>query len=76
MATLVDSNDPPILEAVKLANIHTSFKYTTFARNDASEQFNHVFWKMGVHLLNFFKHFSISSLRGLKLTREVLTKRD
>ena len=82
MTTFADADAPPILEAVKVAKIpyKHSFKFNNsaiFARNDASEQFNHMFWEMGIHSLsNFFKHFSVSSPQSLKLTKEVLTERE
>ena len=82
MTTFADADAPPVLESVKVAKIpyKHSFKFNNsaiFARNDASEQFNHMFWEMGIHSLStFFKHFSVSSPQSLKLTKEVLNERE
>ena len=82
MTTFADADAPPVLEAVKVAKIpyKNSFNFNNsaiFARNIASEQFNHMFWEMGIHSLStFFKQFSVSSPQSLKLTKEVLNERE
>ena len=82
MTTFADANDPPVLEAVKLAKIpfSQSFKFNNsaiFSRNDSTEKFNYMFWEMGVHSLQtFFTCFSTSSAKSLQMTKEVLSERE
>jgi len=82
MTTFADANDPPVLEAAKLAKIpfNQSFKFNNsaiFSRNDPKEKFNYMFWEMGVHSLqNFFNHFSMAFAKSLQMTKEVLSERE
>ena len=82
MTTFADANDPPVLEAVKLAKIpfSQSFKFNNsaiFSRNDPTEKFNYMFWEMGVHSLRtFFTYLSTSSAKSLQMTKEVLSERE
>ncbi|XP_063814162.1 uncharacterized protein LOC135054770 [Pseudophryne corroboree] len=84
-----DSAQPPVLEAIKAADIpcpvnndgnpvHFKFNNSAlFANNQASDMnFNEMYWKMGVYnMKTFFSHLSKIEPKSLKLTREVLMER-
>lgn len=84
LITFADANDPPVLEAVKVAEIpyKESFRFNNsalFVSNVASSRtdFNSMFWEMGYSsFADFFCHFSIAQARSLALTRAVLQERE
>ena len=83
MVTFADANDPPLLDAVKAADIpyKDSFKFNNsalFVSNVSSDaQFNSFYWTMGTTSFeNFFTRFSGAKSRSLALTREVLNERE
>lgn len=82
MVTFADGQRPPLLDAVKEANIPfcKSFKFnnsTWFADNSSvGESFDKLFWNMGTTSCSeFFKVFEKVESKSLQLTREVLKER-
>ena len=83
MLTFADGQHPPVLEAIKKANIPCDkyFKFNNsalFAENtETEESFDAMFWKMGFRSFqNFFTEFAKSESVSLRLTKEVLKERD
>lgn len=83
MLTFADGQYPPVLEAIKKANIpcEKSFKFNNsalFAKNaETEESFDAMFWKMGFRSFqSFFAEFAKSESVSLRLTKEVLKERD
>ena len=86
MITFADGQRPPILEAIKEANIpgggEMFFKFNNsalFAENkDSSEwSFDEMFWKMGLSSFGkFFEEFPKAESVSLRLTKEVLQERE
>lgn len=85
MTTFADGQEPPVLAAIKSANIpyHTHFKFNNsalFVHSDStigvSGNFDKMFWDMGYNSFeSFFKSFNVMNTKTLKLTRQVLTER-
>ena len=82
LVTFADASDPPVLAAVKAADIpyKHSFRFNNsalFASNNTTGlDFNPMYWDMGHKSFeNFFKHFSLAKPRSLELTRAVLEER-
>lgn len=79
MATFADGADPPVLEAVKKAQVpyQSSFKFNNSALfSTARDNFSNMFWQMGAQSLkNFFDCLSKANATSLQLTREVLEER-
>ena len=82
MVTFADGQRPPLLDAVKEANIPfcKSFKFnnsTWFAENSSvGESFDKLFWNMGTtSCCEFFKELEKVESKSLQLTREVLKER-
>ena len=83
LVTFADAKDPPVLAAVKAANIpfKKSFRFNNsalFASNTSTGMdFNSMFWDMGMaSFKDFFDHFSKATANSLALTREVLKERE
>ncbi|KAL9950870.1 hypothetical protein ACROYT_G043440 [Oculina patagonica] len=83
MLTFADGQHPPVLEAIKKANIPCEkyFKFNNsalFAKNaETEESFDAMFWKMGFRSFqSFFAEFSKSESVSLRLTKEVLKERE
>lgn len=83
MLTFADGQHPPVLEAIKKANIPCEkyFKFNNsalFAKNaETEESFDAMFWKMGFRSFqSFFAEFSRSESVSLRLTKEVLKERE
>jgi len=82
MITFADAQHPPVLDAVRKANIPCDkfFKFNNsalFARNaETEESFDAMFWRMGSRsFTNFFDKFAQSESVSLQLTKEVLKER-
>ena len=80
MATFADGGVPPVLAAIKAANIPSCelFKFNNSAlcarHND---NFGKMFWEMGLKSFeDFFAHLKTVETRSLCLTREVLNERE
>lgn len=81
MVTFGDGQKPPVLEAVKAAEIphKTYYKFNNSAlfAKGADDNFDEMFWKMGVKSFDdFFKGFGKVQVRSLTLTKEVLRERE
>jgi len=83
MLTFADGQQPPVLEAIKKANIPSDkyFKFNNsalFAENkETKESFDAMFWKMGfLSFQNFFAEFAKTESVSLRLTKEVLNERE
>ena len=89
MITFSDAQRPPVLEAIKKANIPSKsekhFKFNNsalFAENNAEAElgelnFDEMFWKMGLgSFKKFFVEFPKSESVSLQLTKEVLHERE
>ena len=83
MLTFADGQQPPVLEAIKKANIPSDkyFKFNNsalFAENkETEESFDAMFWKMGFHSFQkFFAEFAKTESVSLRLTKEVLNERE
>ena len=83
MLTFADGQQPPVLEAIKKANIPSDkyFKFNNsalFAENkETEESFDAMFWKMGFHSFQkFFDEFAKTESVSLRLTKEVLNERE
>ena len=83
MLTFADGQQPPVLEAIKKANIPSDkyFKFNNsalFAENkETAESFDAMFWKMGyLSFQNFFAEFEKTESVSLRLTKEVLSERE
>lgn len=83
MLTFADGQQPPVLEAIKKANIPSDkyFKFNNsalFADNkETKESFDAMFWKMGfLSFQNFFAEFAKTESVSLRLTKEVLNERE
>ena len=83
MLTFADGQQPPVLEAIKKANIPCDkyFKFNNsalFAENkETKEGFDAMFWKMGfLSFKNFFAEFAKTESVSLRLTKEVLNERE
>ena len=82
MITFADGMRPPVLDAVKAAKVpsNTFFKFNNsalFAENSAQNEFDSMFWRMGVKSFQeFFDTFSNASAQSLQQTREVMQERD
>ncbi|KAK3565622.1 hypothetical protein QTP86_012945 [Hemibagrus guttatus] len=91
MITFADGQKPPVLEAIKAADIpcgkkedgtHLHFKFNNsalFAQNidlDDEDNFDEMFWKMGKgSMKRFFTHLEKMETKSLQLTKEVLSER-
>ena len=79
MATFADGADPPVLEAVKKAQVpyQSCFKFNNSALfSTARDNFSSMFWQMGVQSLKqFFDCLHTANATSLQLTREVLEER-
>lgn len=83
MLTFADGQQPPVLEAIKKANIPCDkyFKFNNsalFAENkETKENFDAMFWQMGIlSFKNFFAEFAKTESVSLRLTKEVLNERE
>ncbi|XP_030623563.1 uncharacterized protein LOC115806842 [Chanos chanos] len=91
LVTFADGQTPPVLEAIKSAEIPCAkkndgslmyFKFNNsalFAPNntDGEDNFDEMFWKMGtVSMQKFFVHLSSMKTQSLQMTKEVLTERN
>ena len=86
MITFADGQRPPVLEAIKEANIpgggERFFKFNNsalFAENKDSGElsFDEMFWKMGLSSFRkFFEEFPKVESVSLRLTKEVLQERE
>ena len=78
MITFADGMKPPVLDAVKAANVpyQEFFKfnnYALFASKSADDEFDKMFWKMGTNSFDeFFKQFSFAQAQSLRLSREII----
>ncbi|KAG7332549.1 hypothetical protein KOW79_004383 [Hemibagrus wyckioides] len=91
MITFADGQKPPVLEAIKAADIpcgkkedgtllHFKFNNSAlFAQNidlDDEDNFDEMFWKMGKgSMKRFFNHLGTMETKSLQLTKEVLSER-
>ncbi|CAG0898718.1 unnamed protein product, partial [Darwinula stevensoni] len=82
LTTFSDSKQPPVLEAIKQAEIpyQTLFKFNNsvlYARNnEEGDDFDRTYWEMGTKSFQrFFKRFLKSKPVSLTLTKEVLEER-
>ncbi|XP_028853005.1 uncharacterized protein LOC114800082 isoform X1 [Denticeps clupeoides] len=90
MITFADGQAPPVLEALKTADIPCAktqdgsiqhFKFNNsalFVSSEASDDFNfdRMFWKMGnASMKTFFDHLNKMESKSLQLTNEVLKER-
>ncbi|GLD74577.1 uncharacterized protein AKAME5_002590800 [Lates japonicus] len=91
LVTFADGKSPPVLEAIKAANIPCAtnkdgsilnFKFNNsvlFAENTGvkhEDNFDYMFWKMGKASMNtFFTHLNTMQPQSLTLTKEVLQER-
>lgn len=83
LITFADGKNPPVLDALKKANIpftnHFIFNNSAlFAENDKNvkEGFSKMFWKMGEeNFKEFFKHLRLVDPKSLQLTADVLRTR-
>ena len=83
MLTFADGQHPPVLDAIRKANIPCEryFKFNNsalFAKNEENEEsFDAMFWKMGFRSFQrFFTDFAKSESVSLRLTKEVLKERE
>ena len=84
LVTFADGQQPPVMESIKKAKIPAQkfYKFNNsalFADNaeDVEEDFDAMFWKMGVRSFKkFFSEFAKSESVSLQLTQEVLKERD
>eukprot|EP00731_Ephydatia_muelleri_P027174 Em0019g47a len=83
VATFADNKQPPVYEAVKVANVpyHKAFKFNNSAlyspNDDRTDLFDSMFWEMGRQSFStFFAEFVSLKPQSLNLTREVLKERD
>ena len=81
MTTFADSQDPPVMEAIKAAEVpyQKYFKFNNSALfvSGTEDSFDAKFWKMGFEsFLNFFLEFGRAQHRSLQLTRDVLDERE
>ena len=86
MITFADGENPPVLKAIKEANVpnysEKFFKFNNsalFAKNNESGvfHFNEMFWRLGcVSFTDFFLEFPKSESVSLRLTKEVLKERE
>ena len=80
MATFADGGVPPVLAAIKAANIPSCglFKFNNsslYAK--PNDNFAKMFWKMGVRSFeDFFAHLKTVEAQSLLLTKEVLKERE
>ncbi len=81
--TFADAHDPPVLAAVRAANIpfKKSFRFNNsalFASNTSTGMdFNSMYWEMGMaSFKDFFDHFSLAPPQSLALSRQVLQERE
>ncbi|XP_042560246.1 uncharacterized protein LOC122129298 [Clupea harengus] len=91
LVTFADGKSPPVLEAIKAANIPCAlndgsplhFKFNNsvlFDKNTGAssdeDNFDSMFWKMGKASMNkFFSHLNLMESQSLTLTKEVLNER-
>lgn len=80
MATFADGGAPPVLAAIKEANVphNGCFKFNNSALfTDSRDTFAKMFWQMGTESFEgFFNFFSGANETSLQLTREVLRERE
>ena len=82
MITFADGMKPPVLDAVKAANVPNKafFKFNNsalFASKSADDEFDKMFWKMGTKSFDeFFQRFSNAQPQSLQLSREVIQERE
>ena len=82
MATFADGGDPPVLAAIKEANIPFCdlFKFNNsslYASHHGTDMFSKMFWEMGLTSFEtFFAHLTTVEARSLRLTRLVLDERE
>ncbi|XP_063049338.1 uncharacterized protein LOC134443507 [Engraulis encrasicolus] len=87
LVTFADSKSPPVLEAIKEANIPCAqtngspvhFKFNNsalFANNTEDDEFDYMFWRMGTASMDkFFAQLNKMKAQSLTLTKEVLEER-
>ena len=82
MITFADGMKPPVLDAVKAANVPNKafFKFNNsafFASKSHDNEFDKLFWKLGANSFNeFFKQIFSTQAQSLQLSREVIQERD
>ena len=81
MITFADGQRPPVLEAVKAANVphETYFKFNNSAlySEDKTDFFDSIHWKMGTaNMKEFFIHFARMTPTSILLTKVVLEERE
>ena len=82
MITFADGMKPPVLDAVKAANMpyQEFFKFNNsalFASKSADDEFGKMFWKMGTKSFDeFFKQFSSAQAQSLRLSRNVILEHE
>ena len=80
MATFADGADPPVMAAVKAANIpHCDlFKFNNSSLyTNCSDEFGKMFWEMGLFSFKaFFSHLMTVETTSLRLTKVVLDERE
>jgi len=79
MATFADGGDPPVVSAIKEANIPFCdlFKFNNSAMYSThSDNFSKMFWDMGFFSFEaFFAHLRTLEAQSLRLTKQVLDER-
>ena len=82
MITFADGKKPPVVDAVKAANVpyQAFFKFNNsalFASKFEDDEFDNMFWKMGTNSFKeFFRQFSTAKTQSLQQTREVIQERE
>ena len=81
MATFADGGDPPVLAAIKAANIpfcdFFKFNNSSLYASHQGDMFSQMFWEMGLNSFEtFFAHLTTVETRSLHLTRTVLDEHD
>eukprot|EP00731_Ephydatia_muelleri_P027167 Em0019g40a len=83
VATFADNKQPPVYEAVKVANVpyHKAFKFNNSAlyspNDDRADLFDSLFWELARQSFStFFAEFVSLKPQSLTLIREVLKERD
>ena len=80
LITFADNKTPPVLSAVKAANIPycADFRFNNSAlySNETNDEFSETFWKLGSTTFeHFFTEFEKVEPHSLSLTRETLSER-
>eukprot|EP00731_Ephydatia_muelleri_P027170 Em0019g43a len=83
VATFADNKQPPVYEAVKVANVpyHKAFKFNNSAlyspNDDRADLYDSLFWELARQSFStFFAEFVSLKPQSLTLIREVLKERD